>query len=621
VSIFLASMILLLFSSFNIAVAETSVEVDKTPFSNAMNINQVLDYALENNPAILIAREQLQSQIYSEESAHKNQWPVVSANSSIKQSHSRIVDKTVKSSVGLSLSLPLYKGGSLGTERDTSTDQRLIAEFQMLRAEQSLIKDVKHAFIDIINAKKIHQEEKLSVERLKEHARISRIFFSEAQVWRNDVLQADVSVAQGEKQLITASNDVSRKKAVLNELLGRPIDGDLNVNGLLRWYDFKIPGSKASELLMDDHPDLQQALLNQKVASLAVETKKASDRPQLDFSMNYNAARETTFSEQFSRDVSGTLNVSWQLYNGGRTTKDIAAARSQYLKSGYELYTTRQQLTLSIKNALLELHESAAQVHVLKKALDSAEENYRVNTFRYQEQLGTAGDLLDSQDLLSQSRKDTINARARYLKSIESLHYEMATIEKQTPGIVDQEQLSIKNNVIKTNGVKKESLKKENVKKETIKKSRIKMVLKKKNIIIETDMAAVIDEAIKTVIGRDKKMTTEPIKKQSNRLETIDSSEQYVQMQPDDFMSIQLLALTSIDEVYKIIKQYNQYKDLYWLKTKKKNGQIMYALLYGSFADKTKAKQAYEALDESLKSSQPWIRTMKTIKKQAKIIS
>jgi len=182
VSIFLASMILLLFSSFNIAVAETSVEVDKTPFSNAMNINQVLDYALENNPAILIAREQLQSQIYSEESAHKNQWPVVSANSSIKQSHSRIVDKTVKSSVGLSLSLPLYKGGSLGTERDTSTDQRLIAEFQMLRAEQSLIKDVKHAFIDIINAKKIHQEEKLSVERLKEHARISRIFFSEAQV-------------------------------------------------------------------------------------------------------------------------------------------------------------------------------------------------------------------------------------------------------------------------------------------------------------------------------------------------------------------------------------------------------------------------------------------------------
>ncbi len=41
----------------------------------------------------------------------------------------------------------------------------------------------------------------------------------------------------------------------------------------------------------------------------------------------------------------------------------------------------------------------------MRLALDDAKENYRVNLIQYQAQKGTASDLLDAQDLLSNTRK------------------------------------------------------------------------------------------------------------------------------------------------------------------------------------------------------------------------
>ena len=62
-------------------------------------------------------------------------------------------------------------------------------------------------------------------------------------------------------------------------------------------------------------------------------------------------------------------------------------------------------------------------MRVLRKSLEHAQENYRVNTVRYQEQLGTANDLLNAQALLTDTRKDWISALASYERAVVSLEY------------------------------------------------------------------------------------------------------------------------------------------------------------------------------------------------------
>ena len=73
----------------------------------------------------------------------------------------------------------------------------------------------------------------------------------------------------------------------------------------------------------------------------------------------------------------------------------------------------------------LNFREAQNQISVLQQAIEIANENYRVNTVRYQEKLGTANDLLTAQTLLSKSKKDWISALARYLKSVYTLQYNL----------------------------------------------------------------------------------------------------------------------------------------------------------------------------------------------------
>ena len=63
-----------------------------------------------------------------------------------------------------------------------------------------------------------------------------------------------------------------------------------------------------------------------------------------------------------------------------------------------------------MKNAFLLLHEAEKQVQVTKKAIEQAEENFRINTERYREQVGTSTDVIDAQTLLTKARADHFNA-------------------------------------------------------------------------------------------------------------------------------------------------------------------------------------------------------------------
>jgi len=47
---------------------------------------------------------------------------------------------------------------------------------------------------------------------------------------------------------------------------------------------------------------------------------------------------------------------------------------------------------------------------VSEKSAEQAEENFRINTERYREQVGTATDVIDAQTLLTKSRSDHANA-------------------------------------------------------------------------------------------------------------------------------------------------------------------------------------------------------------------
>ena len=102
--------------------------------------------------------------------------------------------------------------------------------------------------------------------------------------------------------------------------------------------------------------------------------------------------------------------ANWNFWEWGKTKHRVDAGISRENQAADILTNLRDQITLEVKNAFLLLQEAEKQVHVTKKAIEQAEENFRINTERYREQVGTTTDVIDAQTLLTKAKADHSNA-------------------------------------------------------------------------------------------------------------------------------------------------------------------------------------------------------------------
>jgi outer membrane protein TolC len=106
--------------------------------------------------------------------------------------------------------------------------------------------------------------------------------------------------------------------------------------------------------------------------------------------------------------------ASWTFWEWGKTKYRVDASRSRENQSIDLLNNTRDQVALEVKNAYLVMRESEKQVMVSKKAIEQAQENFRINEERYREQVATSTDVLDAQTLLTGAKSDYANALSEY---------------------------------------------------------------------------------------------------------------------------------------------------------------------------------------------------------------
>jgi outer membrane protein len=121
--------------------------------------------------------------------------------------------------------------------------------------------------------------------------------------------------------------------------------------------------------------------------------------------------------------------ASWNFWEWGRTKNRVDASRSRENQTAYALQNIKDQVTLEVKNSWLTLHEAEKQVAVTQKAIEQAEENYRISRERYHEQVGTSTDVLDAQTLLTRAKSDYFNALSDYNISMARLERAMGARE------------------------------------------------------------------------------------------------------------------------------------------------------------------------------------------------
>jgi outer membrane protein TolC len=98
--------------------------------------------------------------------------------------------------------------------------------------------------------------------------------------------------------------------------------------------------------------------------------------------------------------------LTWDVFEWGKTREDVSAARSQTRRDEFALLQVRDQIAVEVKNAHLALITTERNIMTARKAIEQAEEGFRMNQERYREQVGTITEVLDAETQLAQARSD-----------------------------------------------------------------------------------------------------------------------------------------------------------------------------------------------------------------------
>ncbi len=329
---------------------------------------------------------------------------------------------------------PLFAGGGILANYQASKIAGDAALMEETAKIQDVVLDVKIAYFNILRAQRLRDTARQSVEMLGAHRDAAQNYFRVGLIPKNDLLQAEVELANGKQANVKAQNAVEIAKSRLNTVLKRELSAPLEVVDNLAYQPLEQTFQECLSLARQNRPELKVSELRAEQAGKMVRVAQSEFFPTVGLVGQY-----ARFGDKASVDGSAYKDMeswqvmavaSWNFWEWGKTKFRVDAGRASENQAIEQSRELQDQVALEIKNAYLLLQEAESQISVSQKVIDQAEENYRISEARYRERVARSTEVLDAQTLLTRAKSEYANALADYNISHARLQRAMGVITR-----------------------------------------------------------------------------------------------------------------------------------------------------------------------------------------------
>ena len=231
-----------------------------------------------------------------------------------------------------------------------------------------------------------------------------------------DLFRAQVQVSELRPDSILAAKTLELARTNLRGIVGVEQTEDLVLNGAFRAQiePDLLDLEKATLRGMRARPEIQQAALEVKIRSAAIQIQKAELRPSLSFvasgqlAMQSNALRFSSDETQESW-VTG-LSLSVPLFDGLRNRALVNKAKVDKRKAEIQIDQLHKQVRLDIRQAWFDVKASTERAAAQAQVVTQAEKGERIARSRYGNGVGIQLEVLDAQLVLSRSKSNLVRA-------------------------------------------------------------------------------------------------------------------------------------------------------------------------------------------------------------------
>lgn len=407
-----------------IALANLINAQDKRPLS----LNEAIDLSIKNSKQLKINRAKIEQASAAVKEALDRRLPDAKVSGSyIYLTNPKIDMKTKSSSSGnsggapkvnqaaygiLNLSMPLYAGGRIRYGVESSKYLAHAAELDAENNKEQVIENTVEAYVNLYKADaavNLYNENLLQAQqRVKDFANLEK----NGLLARNDLLKAQLQTSNVELALLDARNNWELANVNMNLMLGLPENTVLSPDSAIINQNFSVQTlDEYVQAALKNRKDVEALGLRKQAAEVGVKAVKAERLPSIAATGGYIAADipkllTITNAANIGIGVQYDIGSLWK----NKSKLQEAQGRVNELAATQEL--VNDNIRLQVNKAYLNWLSSQKKIDVYAKAIEQADENYRIVKNKYANSLATLTDLLEADVAQLQSRLNYSFAKA-----------------------------------------------------------------------------------------------------------------------------------------------------------------------------------------------------------------
>ena len=437
--------------------------------TTALTIRDCIQIALKNNSSLKNAERRMQLAISNVTTARANILPslTVSSNASrifqAQQGPFKVDVPIIDPATGntrfeqqvvfqdeyyrnnfsnsISINQTIYDGGRWWNQLKQANAGYRSSEYSQQNTRLQTITTVVQRYYELLKSIRLQEVYKQAVESSNEQLKKTEIMHELGAVALVDVYRAKVTLGQDQSNLILQRNLVNLNRNNLNIAMGRTPGSPFEVLS-------DEPGVEAMNVTMDElwamaeaaNPELRSLEETTKASKHGLSVSKATFWPRLTFSGSYSRFN-TEFSnlyQPFDKNyrISGSLSISWNLFNGFADAAAIDRASLTYRIDQENLLNRKLTMRNELEQAYLNLQANIDLEKINEDNVVSAEEDLRLNDERYRVGAGTLLEVITAQVALTRARATLISTKYNKMIYLVELYSKTGDMEDRLDSLL-----------------------------------------------------------------------------------------------------------------------------------------------------------------------------------------
>ncbi len=323
------------------------------------------------------------------------------------------------------LTQPLFTGLGLLARFRMSKMDLAVARYRFDETELTVIRDIKHAFLQTLLAGKLLEVAQDNIESLRVQRRNAEVIFRQGFTPQNDVLKADVALAEAVQRERSARKDLVVLRSRLNRLLDLSLDTHLTLSeGAFRVCP--VPSlEELCAIAVTQRPEYLALETSVRRAEEGVTLANSGFFPHFSaFGQYYRDGNDFLANENDymnNENAAVGVRMEWNLFEGGKTRAMAKESRYRSQSLNEERFYLKQRIELEVQDAYEQLRLAERNIETTEVALKQAKENDRMTTLQYKEQLVIFLEVLNAQLFVLRSRVDYYQALYGYQLALADL--------------------------------------------------------------------------------------------------------------------------------------------------------------------------------------------------------